>query len=175
MIHPYNLDKPLAALVARLPRRLRPVMVFASFIAAPPVIATILIITIMAALATSNTDLLLTVLIVVLLSPIAELSKFITRRKRPETLYVEQMHFKTYSFPSGHSYISALVFGFLASTVATAFTYSWIVTALLILLIFLVGVSRVYLGAHFPSDVLAGWALAGSIVYVTDLLERQFL
>ena len=173
MIHPYSLDKPLAAAVAKLPASIKPLMVFASFIAASPTIAAILGLAGMYALLTSNQPLLITTLLVAVVAPLAELSKFITRRKRPETLYVEQMRFKTYSFPSGHSYISALVFGAFATLAFCTLQYGWIIAVVLIGLVFLVGVSRVYLGAHFPSDVLAGWALGGTMQYVIHMLERN--
>lgn len=166
MLHPYSLDKPLAAVVAKLPEKVNPLMVFASFIAAPPAIAVILITVVLLAGLQGNEQLLRTCLLVMVVSPVAELSKLITRRRRPETLYVEQMRFKTYSFPSGHSYISALVFGFLALSVGSMFVFGWLAAALLLLLVLCVGVSRVYLGAHFPSDVIAGWALGGVLAYI---------
>ena len=81
--------------------------------------------------------------------------KVLTRRKRPDTLYVESMRFKHFSFPSGHAYGSFLTYGFLAYLAA-----SWPGYVIAGVLIFLIGLSRLYLGAHFPSDVVGGWALA---------------
>lgn len=159
MKHPRELDKPLASLVAKIPSRFRPLMVGASVIAAPVPIAIIFFCLIAFASVTGNVQLLKAALIGAALSPIAELSKFITRRRRPETLYVERMKFKTYSFPSGHSYISVLTFGILSVLAASALPYGFLISVALSVLVLTVGVSRVYLGAHFPSDVLAGWAL----------------
>jgi membrane-associated phospholipid phosphatase len=69
----------------------------------------------------------------------------------------------SHSFPSGHAFFAGSIFGGLA-LLLTPRVHSklvrwaiWVVTALLILLI---GVSRVYLGVHYPSDVLAGYAAA---------------
>jgi membrane-associated phospholipid phosphatase len=165
MIHPYSIDRPLAAIVAKLPDRVLPSMTFASFIAAAPAIAVIHVLVVTSAFIAGNDPLLKLGLLAVLFSPLAELAKLVTRRKRPETLYVQNMQFKTYSFPSGHSYISALVFGYLAVAAMQMLAYGWLIAIPLFLLIVLVGVSRIYLGAHFPSDVLAGWALGGIISY----------
>lgn len=166
MIRPYTIDKPLAALVAKLPAKVSPFMVFASFIAAPPAIAAILFAVVGIAAVSGNTQLLSSVLLLLLFSPLAEISKFITRRHRPETLYVERMRFKTYSFPSGHSYISALVFGFFAILTSAWGPYGWLISLLLICSILIVGISRIYLGAHFPSDVIAGWIFGGTMQFV---------
>ena len=93
--------------------------------------------------------------LMIVLLPVASIIKIVTRRKRPDTLYVQKMRFAHYSFPSGHAYGSLLVYGFLACLAA-----SWPIYILAALLVFLIGLSRVYLGAHFPSDVLGGWLLA---------------
>lgn len=65
------------------------------------------------------------------------------------------------SFPSGHSMLSSIVYltlgALLARTVASRREKIYFIAASL-LLTFLIGFSRVYLGVHYPTDVLAGWS-----------------
>jgi len=71
-----------------------------------------------------------------------------------------------YSFPSGHSMVACAFYGALAvlaagraKTGAGRWTYRT-VAALLIAVIALIGMSRIYLGVHYPSDVLGGYIMA---------------
>ncbi|HQN64587.1 MAG TPA: phosphatase PAP2 family protein [Methylophilus sp.] len=77
----------------------------------------------------------------------------------PHLTYVYSM-----SFPSGHAMVSTVVYLTLCSLLARVVSGFWskiFVMLVGILLAGLVGLSRLYLGVHWPSDVLAGWA-AGS-------------
>jgi undecaprenyl-diphosphatase len=87
------------------------------------------------------------------------LLKITFHRARPDTLYAHDMRIKSYSFPSGHAFGSIFFYGLLAYLAFNYLPQPWnvIVALALVFLIFLIGVSRVYLGAHFPSDVVAGW------------------
>lgn len=69
-----------------------------------------------------------------------------------------------YSFPSGHAMISMAFYGFLAALLLSRAKSKWSRTgaALLFILIFLIGFSRVYLNVHYTSDVIFGW-LFGAI------------
>lgn len=67
----------------------------------------------------------------------------------------------TASFPSGHSMLAAVVYltlGALLAVILPGRRIRAYALAVALVLVLLIGVSRVYLGVHYPSDVLAGWA-----------------
>ena len=81
----------------------------------------------------------------------------------------------TASFPSGHSMMAAVTWLTLAVLVATTFTERRLklyVVALAVLVTIAVGLSRVYLGVHWPTDVLAGWAAGGAWALACAALAR---
>ncbi len=74
-----------------------------------------------------------------------------------------------YSFPSGHATNAVVVYGSLAAHEKKR-KLLWVLAFLLPLL---VGFSRVFVGAHYPTDVLFGWLLGLVIVMVIPLLRRK--
>jgi undecaprenyl-diphosphatase len=84
------------------------------------------------------------------------------RRTRPEAYFGYALP-SSYSFPSGHSMLSACFFGTLAAVVAPKLSNTWQkigVWAAAAVATLLIGTSRIYLGVHYPSDVAAGYAAA---------------
>jgi undecaprenyl-diphosphatase len=85
-------------------------------------------------------------------------------RPRPD-LFVPAAKVFTASFPSGHAALSAITYMTLAAllarmTVSRRLRVYFVAVA--ITLTFMIGVSRVYLGVHYPSDVLAGWCIGSA-------------
>jgi undecaprenyl-diphosphatase len=98
---------------------------------------------------------------------------------RPRPASAEHLHLLSYSFPSGHSLLSAFVYMLLAALIARKAARRrdrLFAIGAGLALTGLVGLSRIYLGMHFPSDVLAGWlaGMAWAMIcgLVMGLLER---
>ncbi len=98
-------------------------------------------------------------------------------RPRPD-LVSHLVNVQTLSFPSGHAMMSAVTYltlgAMLAGIVPGRATRIYVL-CVAILLTLLVGVSRVYLGVHWPSDVLAGWCAGFAWATLCWLVERRVL
>lgn len=109
-----------------------------------------------------------------LASLVVEGVKVVVARTRPEVLdpiVVEH----GYSFPSGHATLSMVGYGILVVLLARSRLPPLARVGLVgvsAMLVLLIGLSRIYLGVHFPSDVLAGWVLGAVVVLVFADLTR---
>ena len=96
---------------------------------------------------------------------IAWVLKYFVSRPRPPEMY---FLVKTYgdSFPSGHSLYAAAL-GCLAMYISQQHPRHKLICLIASLWILLMGISRVYAGVHFPSDVFSGWSI--SFIWITLL------
>jgi undecaprenyl-diphosphatase len=113
---------------------------------------------------------------IVFVAPIvSEVSKVIVSRPRPEEGLVSiYKNFIGFSFPSGHVLFYTLFFGFVAFLALSLPNVKPIVRPILFaasaLMVILVGISRVYLGAHWPTDVIAGYLAGLAILEIMIVL-----
>ena len=94
---------------------------------------------------------------------VALLKGFFERERPPFAL--PEIHVVTSSFPSGHAAMSTLVYLTLAALLANLITdirLKAYVLCIALTVSLLIGLSRVYLGVHWPSDVAAGWAIGAA-------------
>lgn len=102
-------------------------------------------------------------------------AKEVLARSRPEALDpLVQEH--GFSFPSGHALLSATAYGIVAVLLARS-SFAWPVRVLgvaaLTVVVALIGLSRVYLSVHHPTDVLAGWIAGIAVVAVYARLTAR--
>lgn len=93
-------------------------------------------------------------------------------RVRPE-LWLSIAPEDSYSFPSGHA-MASVTLGIAVTLLCWRSSWRWPVLAGAAVFIALVGVSRIYLGVHYPSDILAGWAAGAAwVVAMYHLVARE--
>lgn len=87
--------------------------------------------------------------------------KRVVHRVRPE-FGARFLHGQSFSFPSGHAFGSIVAYGLLAFLIVDFYrpdrTVRRVILGVAATLIFAIGISRTYLGVHYPSDVMGGWA-----------------
>lgn len=110
----------------------------------------------------------ITILIIALIS---QGIKFIIKRPRPTGKWL--VYIGGYSFPSGHSILAMttalLIIYFILSTVKNK-VLATIISILVYIYGSLVGLSRVYVGVHYVSDVIGGWTISTILVFISLLI-----
>ena len=112
----------------------------------------------------------------VVITVLNQILKHILQRPRPtEFRIIEETG---YSFPSGHSMVSMAFYGYLIYLIYKYVknkNVKWISIVLLSILICSIGISRIYLGVHYTSDVLGGFLISVSYLVVYTLIVNRFL
>ena len=111
----------------------------------------------------------------VIITALNQLLKNILQRPRPTYRIIEETG---YSFPSGHSMISMAFYGYIIYLI---YKYvknkyiKWFSIVLLSILICSIGISRIYLGVHYTSDVLGGFLISVSYLVIYISAVNKFL
>lgn len=155
----HNFDYQIIKSIQSLPEWLHSLMLFASVIGHPVSAVVIIGGVALCGWQTLQPKLFLASIVALGTIGVNTLLKMVFQRARPETVYVENMYSTSFSLPSGHSCAAVIAFGLLAYVLHHYLPqpFGYIAIVVLILMAVLVGVSRVYLGAHYPTDVIAGW------------------
>lgn len=100
------------------------------------------------------------------------LLKLLFARARPQ-LWERVVDVRFYSFPSGHSMISMVIYGLLGYFLMSRYPrWRWLIATLTVLLVAAIGFSRLYLGVHWPTDVIAGYT-AGMVWLIACILSLE--
>lgn len=161
-------DKVAISLVARFPYGWRPFFECMSYIGHPVSTSLIGLVVAIYGVVQHKPAIFLSGASIWLALIISTIFKHIIERSRPITEYVAAMHIPSFSFPSGHTTGSTVAFGLLAYYAYHLLPqpFNYVLLALFIMIIIFVGISRVYLGAHYPTDVLGGWILGGIVLAI---------
>ncbi|MBN9897007.1 phosphatase PAP2 family protein [Bacillus sp. FSL L8-0199] len=99
--------------------------------------------------------------------------KEIVKRERPSLN--EALDALGYSFPSGHAMLSIMTFGFLTYIIAAnlkSVAGKCVTTILMGIVILSIGLSRVILNVHYPTDILAGYCVGGILLIIAIYYHR---
>ncbi len=113
----------------------------------------------------------LTASVIIISTILNNIIKVIIMRERPEVLKL--VIETSYSFPSGHTMASVTIYGILLYLVNKTDLKSGLKNTLRVILIILpilIGISRIYLGAHFASDVIGAYLVSSILLLVTTYL-----
>jgi len=155
-------DRIVGHQVDRLPRWLRLVMELFTLVGQPPFTVGIAAAVWGYGWALGKPFYMMAGMIAIVTIAASGLIKIILHRSRTVNAYVEKMFFKTYSFPSGHAAGALVSYGLAALVITNKWPElalaAWVVAAVLT---FFVSLSRIYLGAHYTSDIIGGWIVGG--------------
>jgi len=101
--------------------------------------------------------------------------KALFKRERPNIMQLIEI--TGFSFPSGHAYFSMLIYGYLAYLIYQEKNkkYRKRKIAILIILISLIGISRIYLGVHYLTDIIFGYSLGLLSLLIFICIKEKYL
>ena len=105
---------------------------------------------------------------------LSEIQKYEVHRLRPD-LETHLVVVQTSSFPSGHATSSMIFYVGIALALTARSNWHKIAVAGAMLMTFLIGLSRVMLGVHWPSDVIGGWSFGFLWLLLTLRLTKRLL
>jgi undecaprenyl-diphosphatase len=103
--------------------------------------------------------------------------KLLVGRERPDIVpHLVAVH--DASFPSGHAMVSAVTYltlGTLLASIQQSKLASRYIITISVALTLLIGSSRIFLGVHFPTDVIAGWLLGAAWAMICHAIARRYI
>ena len=102
--------------------------------------------------------------------------KIFIQRARPDEIF-GLISNSGYSFPSGHAATSMIFYGILGYFLLYLCQKRWqkiIIASVLAVTIFMIGISRMYLGVHWMSDILGGWLFGMMTIFGTIFIYRKW-
>lgn len=168
-------DKAVTKIIMRWPKWLVPIMRVFSLIGYPIVIVGLMIAIGIFGFVYGNNRIIISAIVAGIILAVNCLLKIIIHRTRPAGHKTKHLlWFDVYSFPSGHTSGSTVTLGLLAYLLLNTLIspLNFIITAILVLTIIGIGLSRVYVGAHYPTDVLVGWMLGlTGLIIITEIIK----
>ncbi len=167
-----SFDRHVQDRVNRLPRALHGSMLFFTLIGQPPFTVGIAAAVMGYGWALSLPSYFWAGMLALATVVVVSILKLVLRRPRPRNTYVRNMIIKTFSFPSGHAAGALASYGLvaaIASSLEPVLALPMWLAALSVT--FLISLSRVYLKAHYASDIIGGWIVgaAGLALIVIEL------
>lgn len=170
----HQFDQKVTNWIAKWPQSYQSFFHFITFLGDPIVTISIGIVIAIVGFVQSNIRLVLSGMTIWVTLGLGSILKLLFNRARPLSEYASNMRIDTFSFPSGHTSGSTIAYGLIAYLAWYVLPQPWniIVAALCVVLIIAIGISRIYLGAHFPTDVVAGWLLGSAALIIIVYILR---
>ncbi|MBX4188782.1 phosphatase PAP2 family protein [Candidatus Saccharibacteria bacterium] len=154
-----QLDRRLTVAIGQLPRSWRPTLEIMTFLGEPLIVIAAGVGGYVAATLRHQPAVQRAFIYALLAFALGVGLKRVIHRSRPDQLILTSFGLKSYSFPSGHAFGSVIFYGLFAVIGSRHLNAPWesLWMAIILMAIVAIGVSRVYLGSHYPTDVIGGW------------------